>query len=75
MLTNRERDGRHAATPPSLLPREHHTAAAHGQGLLPADLSALWKDFRPCRRAAGQLHIRSQSRVMPLRGAHQSGAR
>ncbi|AXI84406.1 hypothetical protein FUT69_04195 [Xylella taiwanensis] len=45
MLTNRERDDRHAATLPPVLPREHHPAAAHGQGLSPADLSTLWKDF------------------------------
>ncbi|MCD8455287.1 hypothetical protein [Xylella taiwanensis] len=43
--------------------------------LSPSDLSTLWKDFRQRWRAAGQLHIRSQSHVMPLRGAHQSGAR
>ncbi|MCD8455286.1 hypothetical protein LPH50_04745 [Xylella taiwanensis] len=43
--------------------------------LSPVDVSTLWKDFRPRRRAAGQLHIRSQSRVAPLRGAHQSGVR
>ncbi|AXI84405.1 hypothetical protein LPH50_04740 [Xylella taiwanensis] len=43
--------------------------------LSPVDVSTLWKDFRQRWRAAGQRRIRSQSRVAPLRGAHQSGVR